>query len=211
MAKLNLVSGPSISAPEAVAVTTESVVISTGEALPVAPAKKEPFGGKRHTLTAEDRVKAKAAQAAKALQRKEDKKAGRSKKIAKSQEVLRQTAINMTPPASDGKQSQYFKNETHATWKFYTREVADQVFQLATAECETSLFFTKLAGQLQSLCQIKRANQEYVLSLRHRSTGVFVMVYASKTALTFATTFADASKLPVDFTADLSKLVESFA
>lgn len=158
---------------------------------------KVPFGGKAHTLTAEDRAKGAAARKAKSEARKAEKAAAReAEKARKVAERDEQRAV-------------FFASDLHTAFNYLTaRPEGCTFFALGDLDCNVSALAGKLAMDLPGVrfnTKLKQGDWEVVL--KHRKTGAVLILFAQGSKLYFASEYTAGADVPASLTGDLALIV----
>lgn len=190
---------------------TVSTVTPSSSATPSLQPSVAPDAPKKgHVLSDEDRRKGGLASAAKRKAAKEARLQAKREASAKAPVLASATPqLQDTPKAEvPADPMRWYRNEVHATWNYYTSAPAENVYEFAHAETDAAGFAVSLGLKLAGLKLIESEGYQYVLCLRHRATGCFVLVFATKSRLAFASTFQDPSKVPAEVTQALSTLFD---
>ncbi len=163
-------------------------------AAPVAT-KGLPFGGKRHTLTPEDRLKGGLARKAKAEALKAERAAAKAKTAA----------LPVNPETG----SKYFKNTVHAKFNFYTRLMDNDPNVFCEVQGNAAAYAASLKTFLPNLVLVPAPAQgtDYAIVLKHRESESYVTIVAGQGKLVFCTSLAPET-MPASLVADIDLLTK---
>jgi hypothetical protein len=146
------------------------------------PAKRQPFGGKRHTLTDADRAKAAATRKAQAAAKKAAKRQAKS-------ERAEELGAAIEPKATGSKA--YFASPVHEAFNFRVKSDAIKGKWLLfgdSVECDSRRLVGRLSVDMPLMRPIKHDKVDLCYVLVHRATGNEVCVLIKDEEMTLTVT-----------------------